>query len=188
MRNRNLRLASIVGMVVGAVGILEWISWLQTPLCMSTEPIALGACSPPPNYIEIQGLGVACVFLFVASSVALAYSFVKSRPREAEAMRRHLVAAGIGSVIGCALVYLTSLPGYAPSGVAGSSQWGVPFQWHSIGTGNGGLTIGEYRYVVPSNLALDFVFWIVLSVVAIEAVLRFRRVHNRLAASGTARS
>jgi hypothetical protein len=90
-------------------------------------------------------------------------------------MRRHLAAAGIGTVIGCALVYLTSLWGYAPSNSAGYAEWGIPFQWHSIGTGNGGLTIGDYRYVVPSNLALDFVFWIVLSVVAIEAVLRFRR-------------
>lgn len=54
-------------------------------------------------------------------------------------------------------------------------EWGIPFQWHSVATGTGGLTIGAYRYVMLSNLALDFVFWIALSVVAIEAVLSVER-------------
>ena len=89
-------------------------------------------------------------------------------------MRKPLVFV-VGSLIGCALTYLGSLQGYAPQGAAGYSLWGIPFQWHSIGTGRGGLTIGAYRYVVPSSLVLDLMFWSALSVIAIEAVLRIER-------------
>ena len=41
-------------------------------------PIAPGVCPASPSYIEVQGLLFALVFLIVASSIALAYSFVKS--------------------------------------------------------------------------------------------------------------
>lgn len=81
------------------------------------------------------------------------------------------MGAGVGIILGCALVYLTSLIGYSPHNVGGYMQWGVPFQWHSVATGTGGLTIGPYRYVLLSNLGLDLVFWCALAAIAIYAIL-----------------
>lgn len=95
-------------------------------------------------------------------------------------MRKHLIAVGIGSVIGCVLTYLASLQGYSPENAGGYSQWGIPFQWHSIGTGTGGLTIGAYRYVVLSNLALDLIFWSVLSIIALGVVLSVERQNHHV--------
>jgi hypothetical protein len=85
-------------------------------------------------------------------------------------MQRHLIAVGVGIILGCVLVYLTSLVGYSPSYAAGYMQWGIPFQWHSVGTGNGGLTIGPYHYVLMFNLGLDFTFWCALAAVATYAL------------------
>jgi hypothetical protein len=86
-------------------------------------------------------------------------------------IHRRLVAAGVGIVAGCVLTYLASLIGYSPPNVGGYRQWGIPFQWHSIATGNGGLTLGPYRYVLLFNFGLDLVFWCALAAIAAYVLL-----------------
>lgn len=85
--------------------------------------------------------------------------------------RKVRIALSVGIVLALAFVWLTSLVGYSPPNVGGYMQWGVPFQWHSVATGNGGLTIGPYRYVLLFNLGLDLVFWYALAAVATYALL-----------------
>ena len=100
-------------------------------------------------------------------------------------MRKGLIAVGVGSVIGCVLTYLASLQGYSHENVGGYMQCGFPFQWHSIATGTGGLTIGAYRDVVLSNLALDLIFWSVLSIIILGAVLSIGRQSHHVSPVNT---
>jgi hypothetical protein len=75
-----LKLASVIGVVVGLVSFLPWLDLAFTPLCMSTEPITTpGVCPPVPNASEWWGGLVALVLLINLSAFVLVKSF--RRPR-----------------------------------------------------------------------------------------------------------
>ena len=80
-------------------------------------------------------------------------------------------AGGIGIILGCGLAYVSSLFAWAPQGVAGYMQWGIPFQWHSVGTGDGEPMLGPYHYVMLYNLGLDIVLWCALATAAAYGLL-----------------
>lgn len=87
---------------------------------------------------------------------------------------------------------MTSLIAYSPGNAGGYMQWGIPFQWHSVATGTGGLTIGPYRYVLPFDLGLDLIFWCFLAGLAVYGLLSAlatrRKAVNLNAMNGSAQS
>jgi hypothetical protein len=97
-------------------------------------------------------------------------------------VRKGLLAVGVGLILGCALVYLTSLVGYSPRSVGGFVEWGVPFPWHNVSDGptSGGLTIGPYRFVNLFNLGLDLALWCTLAVIAVYVLFPVIVVSIRL--------
>jgi hypothetical protein len=79
-----------------------------------------------------------------------------------------LVEIGAGVSIGIALFLAASLPSNPSAEAPG---WGYPFVWHVMGTGLKvpGSFLGVYLGVVNSvALAIDLVFWMILSMAAVE--------------------
>jgi divalent metal cation (Fe/Co/Zn/Cd) transporter len=70
----KLRLASVVGLLLGFAGFLVWYSWI-TEICGSFEPLATGPCSLPPSPIEAWTALFALVALVILSSIVLVHTF-----------------------------------------------------------------------------------------------------------------
>jgi hypothetical protein len=78
---RLLRPVSAMGVVVGAVAAVEWFSWVTTPPCMSTMPIAAGVCPPVPNATEAWAVLIALTLMVGISLFVLAKSFRRQTPQ-----------------------------------------------------------------------------------------------------------
>jgi len=152
MRRRYPLLAGTVLLVLGIPLALYGFNYVTCPI--PTGSSGTGTCV----VLDYRYMGSGIVL------VGLGVLFIRPTTK-------HIVAGGLGVVLGCALTYFASLFGWAPRDVGGYMQWGIPFPWHDVATGNGEPTIGPYHYVNLFNLGLDLIFWSTLAVIVTAAVL-----------------
>jgi hypothetical protein len=88
-----LRLASVIGLVLGFVSLLGWIDWANIGPCSSSssELISPDVCPFYPTPIEFQGLLIALISLIIISTVGLIYSSKSRTAQRRNGDVKHLI-------------------------------------------------------------------------------------------------
>jgi len=166
MRRRYPLLAGTVLLVLGILLALYGFDYVTCPI--PTGASGTGTCV----VLDYRYMGSGIVL------VGLGILFIRPTTK-------HLVAGGLGVALGCTLSYFASLYGWAPRDMGGYMQWGIPFPWHDVATGNGDPTIGPFHYVNLFNLGLDLIFWSILAAIVVGAMLSVLSSRARVTESGS---